>query len=146
MAYVTEHGPSDNDEVNRLQAGGNYGWPDLHGVAGKPGFVDPITAWTPTIAPAGCLFYDGDLLPQLKGAFLFVTLKENDLRVLVPARLDDFTAVAAEQVLFDGEFGRLRAIATGPDGALYLGTSNYDGRGQPREGDDRIIRVAPAGR
>jgi glucose/arabinose dehydrogenase len=51
-AYVTEHGPSDNDEVNRLEAGGNYGWPELRGKAGEAGFIDPITTWSPTIAPA----------------------------------------------------------------------------------------------
>jgi glucose/arabinose dehydrogenase len=62
--------------------------------------------------------------------------------VLKP-RTDEFSAVAEERVLFDEEFGRLRAIAQGPDGALYVATSNHDGRGDPAEGDDRIIRVAP---
>ncbi|MFH0916045.1 MAG: PQQ-dependent sugar dehydrogenase [bacterium] len=142
-AYVTEHGPSDNDEINRLVPGGNYGWPDLRGVAGKAGFVDPIMTWTPTIAPAGALFYTGDRIAALQGAFVFVTLKESDLRVLTPSDAGSFIAVAGEQVLFDGEFGRLRAIAVGPDGYLYLATSNLDGRGDPRPGDDRILRIAP---
>lgn len=140
-AYLTEHGPSDNDEINRLQAGGNYGWPDLRGVVGRPGFIDPVTTWSPTIAPAGALFYAGDLLPNLKGAFVFVTLKGSDVRVLYPTADGEFTAVADEVVLFDEEFGRLRAIAHGPDGALYIATSNRDGRGDPQSGDDRIIRV-----
>ena len=142
LPYVTEHGPGDNDEVNLLRAGGNYGWPDLRGVAGEPGFEDPLMTWTPTIAPAGALFYTGDRLGDLQGAFLFVTLKESDLRALIPAEMEDFAAVAEERVLFDGEFGRLRAIAQGPDGALYIATSNHDGRGDPEEGDDRIIRIA----
>lgn len=141
QAYVTEHGPSDNDEVNSLRAGGNYGWPDLRGAADEPGFDDPIMTWTPTIAPAGALFYTGDLLRELQGTFLFVTLKERDLRVLVPSGDGDLDGVAEERVLFDREFGRLRAIAQGPDGALYLSTSNHDGRGDAAEGDDRIIRV-----
>jgi glucose/arabinose dehydrogenase len=51
--------------------------------------------------------------------------------------------VAEEQVLFDDEFGRLRAVAVGPDGYLYISTSNLDGRGDPRPGDDRIIRIGP---
>ena len=140
-AYVTEHGPSDNDEVNRLQAGGNYGWPDLRGKANQPGFIDPIIAWSPTIAPAGALFYSGELLAPLSGSLLFVTLKDQDLRVLVPTEAGDFVAVAEEEILFDEEFGRLRAIAQGPDEALYMGTSNFDGRGDPQEGDDRIIRI-----
>jgi len=103
--------------------------------------IDPLATWTPTIAPAGALFYEGERLPGLKGSFVFVTLKERDVRVLTPSAADDFTAVAEERVLFDEEFGRLRAIAEGPDGALYLGTSNHDGRGDAAEGDDRIIRV-----
>ena len=142
-AYVTEHGPSDNDEVNKLKAGGNYGWPDLRGKANEPGFIDPIMTWSPTIAPAGALFYSGDLLGNLGGALVFVTLKESDLRVLVPTDEADLVAVAEERVLFDGEFGRLRAIAWGPDGALYVGTSNFDGRGDPGSGDDRIVRIEP---
>jgi glucose/arabinose dehydrogenase len=144
-AFVTEHGPADNDEINRLQAGGNYGWPDLRGVVGRPGFVDPLATWSPTIAPAGALFYTGDLLRALKGTFVLVTLKESDVRVLVPADPGGFAAVAAESILFDDEFGRLRAIAEGPDGALYIATSNRDGRGAPRPVDDRIIRVEPTG-
>lgn len=144
-AYVTEHGPRDNDEVNILQPGGNYGWPDLRGQADEAGFVDPIMSWTPTIAPAGALFFSGEALPALQGAFLLVTLKQSDIRVLTP--LDDtFTAVADEMVLFDDEFGRLRAIAQGPDGALYVGTSNRDGRGDPGAEDDRIIRIEGADR
>jgi glucose/arabinose dehydrogenase len=65
--------------------------------------------------------------------------------VLAPDDSGDFVAVADERVLFDEEFGRLRAIAQGPDGALYIATSNYDGRGDPGPLDDRVIRIAPAG-
>jgi glucose/arabinose dehydrogenase len=71
---------------------------------------------------------------------VFVTLKQSDIRVLTPAD-QAFSAVAGEQVLFDGDFGRLRAIAFGPDGALYVATSNHDGRGDLRDGDDRIVRI-----
>lgn len=144
-AYLTEHGPSDNDEINRLEPGGNYGWPGQRGATGKAGFVDPVASWTPTIAPAGALFYSVDKIAALKGAFVFVTLKESDMRVLLPTTADDFKAVREELVVFDGQFGRLRAIAVGPDGFLYIATSNLDGRGDPRPGDDRILRVAPQG-
>ncbi len=71
-AYITEHGPSDNDEVNMLVAGGNYGWPDLRGKAGRSGFIDPLVTWSPTIAPAGALFYSENLLSTLKGSLVFV--------------------------------------------------------------------------
>jgi glucose/arabinose dehydrogenase len=141
--FVTEHGPSDNDEVNRLYAGGNYGWPDLRGMVQRPGFVDPLATWSPTIAPAGAIFCAEGTMGDLGGAFLFVTLKEQDLRVLVPTGLQDFAGAAEERVLFDRQFGRLRAIAQGPDGSLYVGTSNHDGRGDPESGDDRIIRIEP---
>jgi len=143
-AYVTEHGPATNDEVNRIVAGGNYGWPLVGGRAGDPRFIDAITDWSPTIAPAGAVFYEAELIPWLQGAFVFVTLKEADVRVLLPDSPEEFTAVREERVLFDGEFGRLRAAAVGPDGALYVSTSNRDGRGSPGPGDDRIIRIAPA--
>lgn len=135
QAYVTEHGPADNDEINRLERGGDYGWPVISGAGNRPGFVDPLFTWTPTIAPAAALFYAGDLLPALAGTFVFVTLKESDLRVL--------RSFAEEEILFDDEFGKLRAVAQGPDGALYVATSNHDGRGRPRTGDDRIIRIGP---
>ena len=144
-AYVTEHGPNDNDEVNRLQPGGNYGWPDLRGKTGTAGFVDPLVTWTPTIAPAGALFCSAAAVPALRGTLVFVTLKQSDIRVLTPAD-GTFAAVVREMLLFDGEFGRLRAIAQGPDGALYVGTSNYDGRGDPGPKDDRIIRIEQATR
>jgi aldose sugar dehydrogenase len=142
QAFVTEHGPDTDDEVNALEAGGNYGWPEVGGSPGHPDFVDALVSWTPTIAPAGAVFYDSDEIPGWRGSFLFVTLKESDLRRLVPAD-EDFGAVVEEEVLFDGQFGRLRAIAVGPDGALYVATSNRDGRGSPAENDDRILRIAP---
>ena len=142
VPFITEHGPSDNDEVNRLEAGGNYGWPDLRGKTGQEGFVDPIITWTPTIAPAGTTFYDADLIPGWRGSLLFTTLKDQTLHRLVPED-QAFTSVAEDVRLFDEEFGRLRAVRLGPDGALYLLTSNRDGRGDPVADDDRVLRVAP---
>lgn len=138
--FVTEHGPDRDDEVNRLQAGRNYGWPVVGGSPGDPRFVDALRSWTPTIAPAGALFFTGTGIPDWRGSFLFVTLKGQDLRRLIPAD-QAFSAVAAEQIFLNERFGRLRAIAQGADGALYLGTSNRDGRGTVRDGDDRILRI-----
>jgi len=138
--FVTEHGPSENDEVNHIEAGGNFGWPLVGGAPGRAGFVDALFSWTPTIAPAAAVFYESYAIPGWRGSLLFVTLKESDLRRLTPAD-PSFTSVADEQILFDGRFGRLRCIALGPDGALYVGTSNRDGRGNPRDGDDKILRI-----
>ncbi|GAB4249668.1 MAG: hypothetical protein Kow00129_10450 [Thermoleophilia bacterium] len=143
--FLTEHGPDTDDEVNHVAAGGNFGWPVVRGFSNDPRFRDPLRAWTPTIAPAGAVFYEAGAIPGWGGSLLFVTLKERDLRRLTPAD-PDFTSVAAEEVLFDGRFGRLRSIAVGPDGALYLGTSNRDGRGTPAAEDDRILRVSFGGR
>lgn len=138
--FLTEHGPDTNDEINHVEAGGNFGWPTFVGTVGRPGFVDPIYTWTPTIAPAGAVFYEADAIPGWRGSLLFVTLKEQDLRRLTSVDTT-FGAVSHEDILLDGRFGRLRSIAVGPDGALYLGTSNRDGRGSPGTDDDRILKV-----
>ena len=151
--YVTEHGPSDNDEVNRIEAGRNYGWPTVHGRCdgdigmGEISFcsanqiAEPIAIWTPTIAPAGLAYYDANLIPAFRGSLLFGTLKDETLYRL--ALSSDGRSVTSTQKLFDGDFGRLRAVLVAPDGAIYLGTSNRDGRGSPASTDDRIIRVRP---
>jgi glucose/arabinose dehydrogenase len=128
----TEHGPDRGDEVNVIERGKDYGWPETAGTG--------IQNYTPTIAPGGCVVYEADAIPQWKGSMLFTTLKGNDVRRLTFA---PDGSVAAEEVLYDGEFGRLRDIAVGPDGAVYLATSSKDTRGDPRSGDDRIIRIAP---
>jgi glucose/arabinose dehydrogenase len=151
--YVTEHGPSDNDEVNRIEAGRNYGWPTVHGRCdgdigmGEISFcsanqiAEPIAIWTPTIAPAGLAYYDANLIPAFRGSLLFGTLKDETLYRL--ALSSDGRSVTSTQKLFDGDFGRLRAVLVAPDGAIYLGTSNRDGRGSPASTDDRIIRIRP---
>jgi glucose/arabinose dehydrogenase len=129
----TEHGPDRGDEINVIVEGKDYGWPDSAG--------DGIKNWTPTIAPAGCVVYDADLIPQWKGSLLFTTLKEQDLRRLTFAADG---SVAGEEILYDGEYGRLRDVAVAPDGSVYLATSSKDSRGSPEDGDDRILRIAPA--
>ena len=128
----TEHGPDRGDEVNVIERGKDYGWPDSSGTG--------IQNWTPTIAPGGCVVYEADAIPQWKGSLLFTTLKGNDLRRLTFAADG---SVADEEVLYDEDFGRLRDVAVGPDGAVYLATSNKDTRGDPDDGDDRIVRIAP---
>ncbi len=128
----TEHGPDRGDEINVIERGKDYGWPDSAG--------DGIKNWTPTIAPAGCVVYDADLIPEWKGSMLFTTLKEQDLRRLT---FGADGSVTGEEVLYDGTYGRLRDVAVGPDGAVYLATSNKDTRGNPKDGDDRILKIAP---
>ncbi len=151
--YVTEHGPSDNDEVNRIEAGRNYGWPTVHGKCdGDIGMAElsfcsansvaePLAIWTPTIAPAGLAFYNASLIPDFRGSLLFATLKDETLYRL--ALSSDGKTAQSTNTLFARDFGRLRAVLVAPDGAIYLGTSNRDGRGSPVATDDRIIRIRP---
>ncbi len=131
--FSTEHGPDRGDEINIITQGSDGGWPDTTG--------NGIHNYTPTIAPAGCTFYTSDLIPQWKGSVLFVTLKDNSLRRLT---FNSDGSVAGEEVLYKGEFGRLRDVRVGPDGAVYLATSNRDGRGNPAPDDDRILKLTPA--
>lgn len=129
---ATEHGPDRGDEINVLTSGLDGGWPDDVG--------NGIKNYTPTIAPAGCEVYGAVLIPPWKNSMLFATLKGRTLHRL-SFRSDG--SVASEEMLLDGVFGRLRDVRTGPDGAVYLATSNRDGRGSPEAGDDRILRIAP---
>ncbi len=146
LQFQTEHGPSGfdgpggGDEVNIVEAGRNYGWPVVHHRASKEGMVSPLLEYTPAIAPSGASFVTGSKLPALKGDFLFACLRgERLMRV----RLDpkDPRRVLATEALFEDSFGRLREVQNGPDGALYFTTSNRDGRGSVRKGDDRILRL-----
>ena len=142
--FITEHGPSQADEVNILRPGGNYGWPIALGQVGNPTYVDPILSFTPTLALAGGAFYTGgNLASSWQGNFIFANLKASHLHrvVLEPS---PFASVISQERLFQGQFGRLRAAAMGPDGYLYFTTSNRDGRGSPMAGDDRVMRLVPA--
>ncbi len=141
--FITEHGPSEDDEINILEAGGNYGWPQVTGFSSNADYLDPILAFTPTIALAGAAFYSGEsLAASWDGDFIFANLKGSHLRRI---RLEppEFRSVSSQQILFLEEFGRLRAVAMGPDGYIYFSTSNRDGRGRPFPGDDRILRLIP---
>jgi len=130
---ATEHGPAEGDDVNALSDGFNGGWP------GRVG--NGLANYTPTIAPAGCAVYGAELIGPWKGSMLFVTLKDANLHRLTFA---PDGSVADDEVLLDGRFGRLRDVAVGPDGAVYIATSNRDGRGDPAPSDDRILRITPA--
>jgi glucose/arabinose dehydrogenase len=129
----TEHGPTGNDEVNVLTQGFDGGWPGTSG--------NGIRNYSPAVAPAGCTVYNADLIPQWKGSMLFGTLRGEGIRRLTFAADG---SVAGEEVLYEQRYGRIRDVAVGPDGAVYFTTSNQDGRGTARSGDDRIMRIAPS--
>jgi aldose sugar dehydrogenase len=146
LLIETEHGPSGfdgpggGDEVNIVEAGKNYGWPIVHHRESHEGMVSPILEYTPAVAPSGASFSVGALLPTFRGDFFFATLRGERL---IRVRFDsaDPRRVVETEEYFRDVYGRLRDVVSGPDGALYVATSNRDGRGQPRPGDDRILRI-----
>jgi glucose/arabinose dehydrogenase len=145
LMFQTEHGPSGSDapgggdEVNIVEAGKDYGWPKVHHRETLAGTVPPLLEYTPAVAPAGGAFYTGSKIPEWKGQFFFANLRGE---CLIRVKLDG-RKVLEEERMFRGELGRLRDVATGPDGYLYFCTSNRDGRGSPASSDDRIFRIVP---
>ncbi|MCW5852166.1 MAG: PQQ-dependent sugar dehydrogenase [Anaerolineae bacterium] len=146
--YATEHGPSGGagpeqgggrDEVNLIEAGANYGWPLITGDQGRSGLVSPVlhSGTQATWAPGGATFVTRG---PWAGSLLFVGLRGQSLYrvVLDPANP---RAVASFEGLLQGQYGRLRDVVEGPDGAIYLTTSNRDGRGSPAATDDRVLRL-----
>jgi glucose/arabinose dehydrogenase len=103
-------------------------------------FTEPIWATQPsTVGMSGIDIYLSDAIPEWKGSLLVTALRGTALfRLTLSA---DGRAVTGSERLYQSQFGRLRDVLVGPDGAVYLATSNLDGRGQPRAGDDRIIRL-----
>lgn len=121
--YVAEHGPSGydapggGDEINRLIAGKNYGWPVIHHNESQQGMVTPLRAYTPAIAPSGIAFYTGEAIPEWKGDLFVANLRG---RSLLRLRLGDKGEAVEEEFLLQNKFGRLRDVATAPDGALLV--------------------------
>jgi len=146
--YETEHGPSGfdgpggGDEVNKIEKGGNYGWPHVSHDKSLEGTNSPLLVFTPAEAPASALIYSGKLFPQFKDNLFFGALRgENLMRVTI----ENGTATGFDR-LFLEEYGRIREVTEGPEGAIYFSTSNRDGRGDPAANDDRIFRIIPAER
>jgi glucose/arabinose dehydrogenase len=133
-----EHGPDGDDEVNVLREGENYGWPLVRGEE-HGDFTAPATVYPDSIAPSGGTFVS---LPgsDWTGDYLLGALVGEQVRHL---RFDGSGEVVLDEALFEGEFGRIRTVVEGPDGALYALTSNRDGRGSPTDEDDRVIRIVP---
>ncbi len=150
--WATNHGPSGEfgleamDSVFIVKKGANHGWPRTLGVTDVRGVVPPIL-WFPeySVPPALCTFYRGDLMPDLRGNFFFASLRGEHLERVVLSgprtvkRIERWFATGVHE----GVYGRLRAVVEGPDGALYVTTSNRDGRARARQGDDRVLRIAP---
>jgi aldose sugar dehydrogenase len=128
--YLSEHGASSDDEFQILEAGRNYGWPNVEGfcnLAGEQTFCaannvkEPMIVWTPTIAPSDLVYYENPLIPELDGKVLMTVLK--DKKLIAFDLNDDGTAVDQQVHYLTNVFGRLRDICIGPDKAIYLATN-----------------------
>ncbi|WP_285757473.1 PQQ-dependent sugar dehydrogenase [Nocardiopsis ansamitocini] len=132
--FGVEFGQNTFDEVNMIQPGANYGWPEVEGTGGGDDYVDPIVTWsTEEASPSGVAVADGSLwVAALRGERLW----------RVPLTGDEDAPVLEPEALYVGEYGRLRAVAAEPGGAaVWVSTSNHDGRGVAAEDDDRLLRV-----
>jgi len=148
--WATNHGPTGEwglqamDSVFIVKKGGNYGWPKSLGVTSVKGVTPPIL-WFPrnSVPPALAIFYRTKKIPQLDGNFLFASLRDECLyRVVLSAphtvgRIEKWFSTGVHK----GRFGRIRAVAEGPAGLIYITTSNRDGRGTVRPNDDHIYRI-----
>ena len=130
--WASEFGDQTFDELNLIRPGENYGWPIVEGRGDRAGLVDPQVVWeTDDASPSGLAFLDGHLwLASLRGERLW--------------RVDVHGDHASHPVdFFVGEYGRMRTVVVTPEGRLWVTTSNRDGRGDPRPGDDRILLIEP---
>ncbi|MEV0286036.1 MULTISPECIES: PQQ-dependent sugar dehydrogenase [unclassified Kribbella] len=129
--YAAEFGQNTWDELNAITSGANYGWPAAEGIEDLDGMTNPIAQWrTSDASPSGIAFAQGHVfMASLRGERLWAIPVAGGKRTGEP------------QAFFTGQFGRLRTVETAPDGSLWLTTSNTDGRGDTRDGDDRILRI-----
>jgi len=142
--WIVEHGPRGGDELNRPQAGFNYGWPDAtygveysgkpvgKGTTAKPGTEQPVYYWDPVIGPSGMALYEGDEIPEWQGAFIVGGLVSTGLVVL---HMGDDRVAFEERVPLNA---RVRDVRIGPDGAVYALTDDRD------TGTSRVLRISRA--
>jgi glucose/arabinose dehydrogenase len=133
--WLHEHGPKGGDEINRIEAGLNYGWPaitfglDYSGAiisphTAWPGMEQPEHYWVPSIAPSGLAVYEGEMFPEWEGDLFVGALLEHEVRRLDVAGNE----VGQEEVLFSELNARVRDVRVGPDGAIYILTNGKPGK------------------
>lgn len=156
--YASEHGPNNDDEINLIKPGGNYGWPFVEGYCDKENesafcdsvtVTEPIYTWTPTIAPAGLDFYDHSAIREWKGHLMLTTLKG---RALWLFELDDSGEhIVNKRIYLQKQFGRMRDLCVSSTGDIYVITSNSDWHiprygwmydHVPNDGNDRILKIS----
>lgn len=137
--FASEFGEGRFDEVNRIEPGANYGWPEVEGEGGEPEFVDPITTWkTGEASPSGAEIMLDSAIPAWEGDMFIAALAGQRIWRL---ELDGRGKVVDREPLYTDSFGRIRTVVQAPDGSLWFTTSNRDGRGSAVDGDDRIVRL-----
>jgi glucose/arabinose dehydrogenase len=139
--YSSEHGSGTDDEINIIQKGRNFGWPNVEGFCNTStestfcttnNVVEPIFAWSPTIAPSGIDYYNNDAIPQWKNSLLLAVLKDSELLQIKLNTAGDKVEVV--NTFYKNDYGRMRDVAISPDGKVYIITSNG--------GNDKIIEVS----
>jgi glucose/arabinose dehydrogenase len=150
LLVVADHGPSGelgrrgNDEVTVAERGADLGWPDTYGCEATSGVTSPSLAWSKAVPPGGAAFYRGTRIPEWRGSLLVGSLGAKHLHRVVFDRADP-RHVVLHEVYFDGDppngLGRIRDVVMGPDGELYVTTSNCDGRGTCPADGDKIFRI-----
>ncbi|MFD9501482.1 PQQ-dependent sugar dehydrogenase [Streptomyces sp. NPDC060035] len=130
--WAAEFGQDTWDELNRIEPGKNYGWPDVEGKKGEKGFVDPVAQWrTSEASPSGIAFAEGSIwMAGLRGQRLW--------RIPLSGTADK-EPLAPPQAFLEEKYGRLRTVLAAGGDKLWLVTSNTDGRATPKPGDDRIL-------
>ena len=128
--YASEFGQNTWDELNVIESGGNYGWPEVEGMGDNDEYINPVQQWEPSEAsPSGIAILGNSLfMANLRGARLHEIPREN-------------TSHSVSHLI--DEYGRLRDVTVAPDSSLWVMTNNTDGRGNPAPEDDRILSFTP---
>jgi aldose sugar dehydrogenase len=130
ILYSSEHGPTTDDEFNILEVGRNYGWPSVHGLCNTTAeiqfcndsnVVEPLVAWTPTIAPSDLLYFAAPNIPELEDRIVMAVLK--DARIIALELSADGQSVLSQKHYLINQFGRIRDLCMSPDGKLYIATN-----------------------
>ncbi|MEG4944313.1 PQQ-dependent sugar dehydrogenase [Microcoleus sp. F4-D5] len=143
--WVSDHGPSGelgrsgHDKVSVARAGDNLGWPAIYRCESQQGLVTPAIVWQQALPPGGAAIYTGSAIPEWKGNLIVAGLRAEQLqRIVIDPRSGQ---VQQHEVYLQGQQGRLREAIVGPDGELYVTTSNCDGRGSCPPEQDKILRI-----
>jgi len=131
LLYSSEHGPTNDDEINIIEKGRNYGWPNVEGICNtgsekrfcnENNIVEPIKTWTPTAAVCGMDYYNNNLIPEWKNSLLMVALK--NARLYQMKLGSDNKTIVSTTEYFTNNYGRLRDVCVSPSGKVYICTSN----------------------